>query len=177
MVGEWPWKLISRACICHAGHPQGGFHSSRPPRTNNLHDILIADHMAQAHPLRHMLRALAPHQRILERLLHAPVDGVAHILDAAPLSHDQRFAEIRLDPLPLRVDAHEVQVGPAALDHVGDAEVQLAGHDDGVGFAREGVEEGERDGVDFVVDVEAGLRWGVSGAVCGGRDVEGVRGV
>ena len=37
-----------------------------------------------------------------------------------------------------------------------DAEVELAGHYGGIGFVREGVEVGQADGVDFVVDVEAG---------------------
>lgn len=46
---------------------------------------------------------------------------------------------------------------PAAFDDVADAEIELAGHDDGVGFPGQSVEEGEGDGVDFVVDVEAGL--------------------
>ena len=48
---------------------------------------------------------------------------------------------------------------PAALDDVLNAEVELAAHDNGVGFARKLVEEGEADGVNFVVDVEAVWRW------------------
>lgn len=44
---------------------------------------------------------------------------------------------------------------PASVHHVLDAEVEFAGHYHGVGFAGEGVEVGEGDGIDFVVDVEA----------------------
>ncbi len=55
--------------------------------------------------------------------------------------------------LPFGVDAHQLQFEPAALDDVLDAEVELAAHDDGGGFAGELVEEVEADAVDFVVDV------------------------
>jgi hypothetical protein len=80
---------------------------------------------------------------------------IAHILNIAALPHNQRFLERRLHASALRVDAHELQFLPAALDDFFDAEVQLAGHDGGVVFAREGVEVLEGDAVDFVVDVEA----------------------
>jgi len=51
-----------------------------------------------------------------------------------------------------------LQLLPASLNDVGDAQVEFAGHYGGVGFAGEGVEVREGDGVDFVVDVEAG-KW------------------
>lgn len=38
-------------------------------RPHNTHHILINNHMAQPHPLRHMPRTRPPHQRILEALL------------------------------------------------------------------------------------------------------------
>ena len=111
--------------------------------------------MPQPNPLRQMLRARTPHKRVLETLLQRPVNRIAHILNIAALPHNQRFFERRLDASALRVDAHELQFLPAALDDFFDAEVQLAGHYRGVVFARQGVEVLEGDAVDFVVDVEA----------------------
>ncbi len=83
------------------------------------------------------------------------MNGVAHILNRAVLSHDERFAEVRLDAFALGVDPHESELLPALVHDVADAEVELAGHDGRVGFVGEGVEVFEGDGVDFVVDVEA----------------------
>lgn len=37
--------------------------------------------------------------------------------------------------VPFGIDPHQLQFVPAALDDVLDAQVQLAAHDDGVGFA------------------------------------------
>ncbi len=64
-----------------------------------------------------------------------------------------RRERVRGRGLPFGVDAHQLQFEPAALDDVLDAEVELAAHDDGGGFAGELVEEVEADAVDFVVDV------------------------
>lgn len=111
--------------------------------------------MPQANSLRDMLRARAPDHGVLERLLHGPVDGVAHVLDGAVPPDDQGLVEIRLDPLPLGVYADQPEVLPAAGDHVVDAQVHLAGHDDRIGLARQLVQEVEADGVDLVVDVQA----------------------
>lgn len=83
------------------------------------------------------------------------MNRIAYILNTAIPAHNQRLAEIRLDALALGVDADQAQFFPAAVDDFGDAEVELAAHDGCVGFAGEGVEVLERDGVDFVVDVEA----------------------
>ena len=111
--------------------------------------------MAQPHPLRHMPRTRAPNHRVLKRLLQRPMHLIANILNRAPLPDNQRLAEIRLEPLPLRVDAHQLQLLPAPINHIRESEVEFAAHDDGVGFAGELVEVLEGDGVDFVVDVEA----------------------
>ena len=102
-----------------------------------------------------MPRTRPPNKRILKRLLHRPMNMITHILNRAPTPHNQRLVEIRIDPLPLRVQANEIQHLPAAVDDVLDAEVEFAGHDGCVGFAGEHVEVLEGDGVDFVVDVEA----------------------
>ena len=111
--------------------------------------------MAQPHPLRHMPCTRTPHKRILKTLLQRPVDSIAHILNRRLIPHDEGIVEIRLDALPLRVDANEAEFFPAPVDDVLDPEVQLTGHDAGVGFVGEGVEVLEADGVDFVVDVDA----------------------
>ena len=111
--------------------------------------------MPQPNPLRQMLRTRTPHKRILETVLQRPVDRIAHILDITALPDNQRLVKRRLDALALRVDAHQLQFLPAALDDFFDAEVELAGHDGGVVFAGQGVEVLEADAVDFVVDVEA----------------------
>ena len=122
---------------------------------HNTDHILISNNMTQPHPLRHMSRARPPNQRILETLLECPMNRITHILDRAILSHDKCFAEVRLDTFALGVDPHESEFLPALVHDVADAEVELAGHDGGVGFVGEGVEVFEGDGVDFVVDVEA----------------------
>ena len=83
------------------------------------------------------------------------MDRVTHILNAASMSHNQGFAKVWFDALSLRVDPHQVQILPAPLDDVLHAEVKLAGHDNGVGFTGELVEEVERDGVDLVIHVQA----------------------
>ena len=83
------------------------------------------------------------------------MDLITDILHCTPMPHDQRLTKIRLDALPLRVDSKEVKFLPGAVDDVLDADVELAGHDDGVIFAGEGVEMLEGDAIDFVVDVEA----------------------
>ena len=57
--------------------------------------------------------------------------------------------------LPLGIDPHQLQLLPAPLDNVLDAQIELTTHDDGIGFAGELVEEVEANGVDLVVDVEA----------------------
>lgn len=64
-------------------------------------------------------------------------------------------ARLEDDHLPLRVDAHQLQLQPAPIDHILDAEIKLAAHDDRVRLARELVEEVEADRVDLIVDVEA----------------------
>lgn len=79
---------------------------------------------------------------------------ITHILNRAIIPHNQRLIKRRFLTPPLRVNAHEIQFFPAALDDVLDPEVELAGHDGCVGFVGESVQVVERDGVDFVVDVE-----------------------
>ena len=132
-----------------------GMYKSRFPSTNYLHHILIAYNMAQSNSLRHMLRAGTPHQCIFKRLFHAAMDRITHILNAAAMSNDQRLAKIRFNALSLRVDPHQMQILPAPLNDILHTEVELAGHDDGVGLAGELVEEVERDRVDLVVHVQA----------------------
>jgi len=124
-------------------------------RPDDTHHILISNQMRQPDPLRQMLRTSTPNKRILETIFQRPVNRVAHILNITALPHNQRFVERWLDAFALRVDAHELQLFPAALDDFFNAEVQLAGHYRGVVFAGEGVEVLEADAVDFVVDVEA----------------------
>lgn len=134
------------------------FHVLQPlclPGTHNLHHILIGHRVSQANSLRNVLRARAPDQRVLERLLHGPVDGVAHVLNRAVPPDDQGLVEIRLDSLPLGVYADQPEILPAAVDHVVDAQVHLAGHDDRIGLSRQLVQEVEADGVDLVVHVQA----------------------
>ena len=146
-----------------------------PPKSlsNDRNNILISNNMTQANPLRHMSRASTPHKRVLERLSQRAMDLVADFLDGRFVAHDQGFAEVRFDAFaavglerdmrrewrggerngPFSIYPHQLQFQPAPLDDVLDAEVELAAHDDGVGFAREFVEEVEADAVDFVVDV------------------------
>ena len=70
-----------------------------------------------------MPRTRAPHHRILERLLQRTMNLIAHILDGGPRPHDQSLAEVRINTLALRVDAHQSQLLPAALNHVLDAQI------------------------------------------------------
>lgn len=88
---------------------------------------------------------------------------IAHVFHRCTLPHDQGFGEVRLHAPALRVDAHQVQLLPGAVHDIGDAQVQFAGHDNGVVLMRELVEELHAYAIDFVVDVEARLEvlvWG-----------------
>lgn len=111
--------------------------------------------MRQSTSLRHMLRTRTPHEGILETILHTPMQRVADVLNRASVPHNQRFGEIGIHAFALRVDAYQIQFGPAAVDDVAYAQVEFAAHDGRVGFAGEGVEEFEIDAVDFVVHVQA----------------------
>ena len=127
---------------------------------HNTNNILIRHRMPQTYSLWNVSRTRPPHQRILERLPQRPVHLIAHILNRAIPPHNQRFGKVGLGSSPFRVHAHQLQFLPASLHHVGDAEIELAGHYGRVGFAGQGVEVREGDGVDFVVDVEAVGRGG-----------------
>lgn len=111
--------------------------------------------MTQPHPLGDMPRAGAPDEGVLEGLLERPVNAIAHVLDGAITPHNQSLAKVRVGALALGVDADELELLPAAVDDVLDAEVELAGHDAGVGLAREFVEEVQGHTVDLVVHVQA----------------------
>lgn len=124
-------------------------------RPHNTHHILIRHHMRQSTSLRHMLRTRTPHEGILETILHTPMQRVADVLNRASVPHNQRFGEIGIHAFALRVDAYQIQFGPAAVDDVAYAQVEFAAHDGRVGFAGEAVEEFEIDAVDFVVHVQA----------------------
>lgn len=102
-----------------------------------------------------MPRASTPDQRILKRLLQRSVDTVTHILDGAVATNDEGLAKVWIDALALGVDADQVQFLPTAIDHVLDAEVKFAAHDDRMRLTGELVEEVERYTVDFVVHVQA----------------------
>ena len=83
------------------------------------------------------------------------MDPVTDVLNRAVAPDDQGLGKVGLDTFTLGVDADQVELLPAALDDVLDAQVHLARHDDGVGLARELIEEVERHRVDLVVDVQA----------------------
>lgn len=102
-----------------------------------------------------MLRTRTPHEGILETILHTPMQRVADVLNRASMPHNQRFGEIGIHAFALRVDAYQIQFGPAAVDDVAYAQVEFAAHDGRVRFASEAVEEFEIDAVDFVVHVQA----------------------
>lgn len=102
-----------------------------------------------------MLRTRTPHEGILETILHTPMQRVADVLNRASVPHNQRFGEIGIHAFALRVDAYQIQFGPAAVDDVAYAQVEFAAHDGRVGLAGEAVEEFEIDAVDFVVHVQA----------------------
>jgi hypothetical protein len=78
---------------------------------------------------------------------------ITHIFNRRVLAHNKCLSKVDFDGLSLRVYPHELEFLPGALDDVIDAEVEFAGHDAGVWFAREFVKEVEGDGVNFVVDV------------------------
>ena len=145
-------QSIKPARLCLPALLRGSKPTLAPNNTNN---ILITHHMRQPNPLRNMPRTGAPNKRILETLLQRPMNGIAHILNSTLIPHNKRLAEVRLDTFALGVDADQAQFFPAALHDVLDAQVELAGHDAGVGFMGQGVEVFEGDGVDLVVDVEA----------------------
>lgn len=65
----------------------------------------------------------------------------------------------RREDEPFRVNPNQAEFLPQAFYDVLHAEVELAAHDRCVGFAGELVQEVEADAVDFVVDVEAVIRY------------------
>lgn len=80
---------------------------------------------------------------------------VTHVLNGTLAPHNQRLSKIRIYTFPLGVDTNQLQLRPAPIDHVCDTQIELAGHDDGLWLACQGVEEVEGDGINLVVDVEA----------------------
>jgi hypothetical protein len=102
-----------------------------------------------------MPRTRPPHKRILKRILQRPMHPLTDILNTGSVPHNQRLAKIRIHALALGIYPDQVQHLPAAVDNVGDAEVQLAGHDSGVRFVGQAVEVLERDGVEFILYIEA----------------------
>lgn len=106
-------------------------------RAHDADNILIRNQMSQTHSLRHVLRARAPYQRKLECLLDSPVDLIADVLNRASPPHNQRLAKVRVFTPFLRVDAHQLQFLPAPIHNILETEVQLAGHNDGMRFARQ----------------------------------------
>lgn len=127
----------------------------RSPCTDDVNNVLVRDHVAQSDSLGDVPCARPPDQRILERVLERPVDGVAHVLDGTVAPHDERLVKVGLHALALGVDADEAQLLPAPVDDVLDPEVELAAHDHRVRLARQLVQEVERHAVDLVVHVQA----------------------
>lgn len=56
----------------------------RPLLLDDLNDIFMLHGVGQAHALRAVLGAGAPHQRVLELAGQRPVDAVAHMLHGGP---------------------------------------------------------------------------------------------
>lgn len=125
------------------------------PPADYVHNIFVRHGVTQPDSLRDMSRTGTPYQGVLEGLLERPVDPITHVLNGTVAPHNQSLAEIRVGTLALGVDADEVELLPAAIDDVLDAQVELAAHDDGLGLAGQLIEEVERHAVDLVVDVEA----------------------
>lgn len=111
--------------------------------------------MTQPHPLGDMPSAGAPDQGVFEGLFERPVDAVAHVLDGAITPDDQSLAKVWVGALALGVDADQLELLPAAVDDVLDAQVELATHDARVRLTRKLVEEVQGHAVDLVVDVQA----------------------
>lgn len=83
------------------------------------------------------------------------MDPVTHILDAAVTSHNQGLAKVGLHGLALRVYPNQLELLPAAVNHILDAQVQLAAHDDGLRLPRQTVQEIERNAINLVVHIQA----------------------
>lgn len=82
------------------------------------------------------------------------MNAVTDVLDGTVAADDQRLAKVRIHTLSLGVDADELELLPAAIHDVLDAEVELAAHDDGLRLAGELVQEVDRDAIDLVVHIE-----------------------
>lgn len=102
-----------------------------------------------------MLCAGTPNKCILERVLEGAVYPVAHVFNGAVTPHNQRLAKVWVGSLSLGVNADELELLPASVNHVLDAQVELAAHDYGVVLSGELVQKVERDAVNLVVDVQA----------------------
>lgn len=80
---------------------------------------------------------------------------VADILDSRILPHNEGLRKIRFYTFAFGVYPHQVQLLPGAFNNVADTEIKLAGHDDGMVFVSELVEEFHADTVDLVVYIKA----------------------
>lgn len=128
---------------------------SSPPSRHNTNNILISNHVSQSDPLWDMSSTRAPNKRILKRILQRPMNRITYILHRALLSHNQCLPEIWIHSLPFRIHPNQSEFFPASLYDVRDTEIKLTGHDAGIGFPREFIEEIEGHGVDLVIYVEA----------------------
>lgn len=127
----------------------------RLPRCGDVHNIFICHHVPQPNSLWYMPRTGAPHHSEFEGILERSMDTITDILNGAITPHNQSLTEVRIDAFPFRVDPHQRQLLPAPVNHVLDAQVELAAHDHRIGLTRQTVQEVKADRVDLIVDVQA----------------------
>ena len=100
------------------GGGSGGFRVRVPSLFllgHDLHNVLILTGMGDSNSLGLVLGRTTPYQRVLEVLVHLPMDAVADVLDRATVAHDQRLAEVGTLSTRLRVHADEGEALPDAL--------------------------------------------------------------
>ena len=79
---------------------------------HDLYDVLIVQRVLEPDALRLMLRARAPHARVLELVDQVLVHAAADVVHGGAAAEDDGLDEVRPLPAPLGVDAHEVEVLP-----------------------------------------------------------------
>lgn len=126
----------------------------RLPRCRDIHNIFICHNVSQPNSLWYMPGTRAPHHSEFEGVLEGPVDAITYILDGAITSHNQSFTEVRLDAFPFCVDPYQRQLLPAPVNHILDAQVELAAHHNRIGLTRQPVQEVKTNRVDLIVYVQ-----------------------
>jgi len=81
------------------------------------------------------------------------MDPATNVLNGRSFTHADRVGKIRMGTSLFRINFHEVEVGPYAIDKIAQIKVHLATDDDCMVFVSQAIHRLEADGVYLVVDI------------------------